>query len=749
MESMNDAHLAYASERPNTVADDVKGVFATYARHLQEFLYCFAFVCACGAAWIVFATPIYSATATVAIDQRTEDVVDTQAVLSGIPADSAAVDTEVRVIQSRSLLRAVVSKLNLQNDANLDGPVPLHFGDGLVHWVRGSWRTLTGLFRRAPTAGRSAATPKSSAAELAATDKIVDRLLNHLDVEREALTFAIDITYSDPSPEMAAKIANGIANEYLQQQREAKAQATARAAEWLQTHIGQLRKQVEEADAAVEAYRSKAGLLVAKGATLDESQAADMSGQLTTAKSQLADAQARLNSFRGQLKSGGTAEAGDSDSSVIAQLRLKYSDLMRQKVQLSATLGPMHPQMIEIDRQLKNVSDQIDAEEQRIQGALQSDVAAARGKVISLQSSGQEAEGELAKEGTAQVHLAELQRNADSVRGLYESFLTRYKQIDEQRSLVASDARILSEATPPLLPSFPNKKLMLAISVAAAFVIASAFIFLLEFLRGGIIFPEELERRTQVPALGLVPLLRRNDLYAKGRRIHPMDLVARKPMSLFTEAFRTLRVSILPSDSGHGSQVIQMTSGTPGEGKTLCTMAFGRTLAMQGVNVLIIDGDLRRRALSQSLRNAPQRGLFELLSGEANLSEVLVGGRKGTPSVLPLSAGTVPPPDLFASDRFETLLQSFREAFDVIIIDSPPVLAIADALVIARISDVVILIAKWGKTPRQVVIKALNQLQKIGARVAGVLLTHADVKMVTSYSLGPNYHAAMMKYYLD
>lgn len=752
MDGMSDANLAYlTSERPGTVADDLKGLVAAYFRHAWAFLYVFVFVCVCGAAWIAFATPIYSATATVAIDQRTEDVVDTHAVLSGLPADSAAVDTEVKVIQSRSLLRAVVAKLGLQNDPELNTPAPLHLAQRLARSIANLWSGVMGLFQPAvhPAASRLSKPAAGRSTNMSVQDRIVDHLLGQLDVDREGLTFAIDITYSDANPVKAAQIANAIASEYLEQQREAKAQASERASDWLQTHVQQLRGQVEAADAAVEAYRSKAGLLIANGSTISESQVTDVSGQLATAKAQLADAQARLNSFRSQMKSGSAVTDDAQVSGVLEQLRLKYSDLMRQKDQLAATLGPLHPQMVEINHQIANISGQIGTEEQRVTAALQSNVSAAREKVASLASSQNQAQGELAKEGQAQVRLAELQRNADALRTLYESFLSRYKQIDEQRSLVASDARILSEATPPLMPSFPNKKLMFAISLVIAFVVASTLVFILEFLRGAIIFPEDLERRTQVPALGLVPTLRRRDLYTQGRRIDPMDLVARKPMSVFTEAFRTLRVTIFTSGVGHGGQVIQMTSGTIGEGKTLCAMAFGRTLAMQGVKVLIVDGDLRRRVLSQNLRQPPRYGLVELMSGEADLSDVIIRGGQGSPAVLPISAGNLPPLDLFSADRFGVLLESLRDSFDVIIIDSPPVLAVADALVIARLSDVVVLIAKWGKTPRQAVMKALNQLQKVGANVAGILLTHVDLKTVTAYSLGQGGHSAMMKYYAD
>jgi capsular exopolysaccharide synthesis family protein len=355
---------------------------------------------------------------------------------------------------------------------------------------------------------------------------------------------------------------------------------------------------------------------------------------------------------------------------------------------------------------------------------------------------------QLSLDNAANVELAQLQTSAVSLRQLYEEMLSRFKQTTAQETLGQVNARIVSEAVAPKRPSSPRTNVILASAVGIGLALGFFAVLLAQLFDNTVVRPEELERRTRVPILALVPQLQARDLKIGGKRVPIADVVLGKPMSLFAESFRNLRVAVMNVVGRDEPVVLQITSGTFAEGKTVCSIAFARTAAMDGKRVLLIDADVRRRSLTQSLGITAEIGLIELLRGKAELRDVIVPGvTNGTPDVIPLSAIDAGPHDLFSTEAFDSLLRKLKTVFDVIVIDSAPVLAVAEPLSLAKRVDAVVLVARWAKTPVEIVLKALEEINRVGGHVVGTLLTHVDVKKVTNQSYGRGYFPALMGYY--
>ncbi|MCR9267848.1 MAG: GumC family protein, partial [Alphaproteobacteria bacterium] len=393
-------------------------------------------------------TPRYTAVAQVAIEVRQSQVMDFEAVMSGLPPDSAAVDTEVEILRSRQLASAVVDRLGLVNypefNARLREP-------GFVDGIKGVLRGMV-----------SALVPRSGSAdddaEEAARDGVVAALLEATSVRRAGLTYVINIVATSESPTLARDIANAYADQYIVSQLEAKYEATERANEWLNARVETLRDQVRAREAAVAQFRNEAGLLDAEGANITEQQITDVSAQLVLQRAQLAEADARLRNLRQQLDRGASADSISEvlRSDVIRDLRSQQAEISRRRGELSSRYGPRHPQILTVERELADVASQIDLEIQRIVNNLDNDVDVARERVRSLEASLASLRDELAENYSALVRLRELEREAEASRTLFESILARFQQTSEQQSLTESDARVVSMAAQPRQPSSPN-----------------------------------------------------------------------------------------------------------------------------------------------------------------------------------------------------------------------------------------------------------------------------------------------------
>ncbi|MDZ4052042.1 MAG: polysaccharide biosynthesis tyrosine autokinase [Phenylobacterium sp.] len=719
---------------------DLRRLFNIFRRRVRLFAAVAALVFL-AAIFVTFtATPMYTATANVMLDTRQEQVVNVEAVLSGLPADSSVVDTEVEILKSRRLAERVVNALQLSQDPEFNSELA---PPSVLSNVKDS---VLGVFG----AAKPRDIPDDPIAQQKAQERIVDAVLNRLSVRRAGLTYVINVSFESESPTKAATIANKFAELYLLEQLEAKFDATQQANTWLNTRLEGLRQQVLTDEAAVQNYRIANNLLSAAGTNLTETEISNYNMTLSQARAQVAEDEARLSTARSQLARGSSGDdLGEALSSpVIQQLRQQRATVSAKVADLQGRYGERHPEMLTANRQLTDIDAQIQAEIQRIISNLEAKVQVSRQRAGAISGSLSNARGTLVGNNQAQVRLNELERTAEASRTLYESYLNRYKETSSQQGIEQSDARVVSSATIPTGQSSPKVPLNLALGLVLAMGCGLGAVVLAEMLDSGLATAEDVEHRLDVSYLGAVPLLAS---VAEGKASSPIDYVIDKPLSSFAEAFRNLRASVIYSRLGEGVKVVAITSSLPGEGKTTTSVCLARSAAQQGLKVILVDCDLRRRSVNRLFGAEPARGLIEVLAGEATLDEDLTVDQTTGARLRPLAKSSMTPKDVFGSAAMDRLLEELRRTYDLVILDTAPVLPVADTRVLAPKADVVVFLAHWRKTPQHAIEAAFRLLSGTGAHLAGVALTQVDMKQQAKYGYGDPgyYYAEYKKYYVS
>lgn len=734
--------MAGGRRAPGGLADqlDLRRLFNIFRRRVRLFGAIAALVFL-AAIFVTFtATPMYTATANVMLDTRQEQVVNVEAVLSGLPADSSVVDTEVEILKSRRLAERVVNALQLSQDPEFNSELA---PPSVLSNIKDS---VLGVISSA----KPRDIPDDPVAQQKAQERIVDAVLGRLSVRRAGLTYVINVSFESESPTKAATIANKFAELYLLEQLEAKFDATQQANSWLNSRLEGLRQQVLSDEAAVQNYRIANNLLSAAGTNLTETEISNYNQSLAEARAQVAEDEARLSTARSQLSRGSTGDdLGEALSSpVIQKLREQRATVSAKVADLQGRYGERHPEMLTANRQLTDIDAQIQAEIQRIISNLEAQVQVSRQRAAAISGSLSNARGTLVGNNQAQVRLNELERTAEASRTLYESYLNRYKETSSQQGIEQSDARVVSSATIPTGQSSPKVPLNLALGLVLAMGCGLGAVVLAEMLDSGLATAEDVEHRLEVSYLGAVPLL---SSVAEGKASSPIDYVIDKPLSSFAEAFRNLRASVIYSRLGEAVKVVAITSSLPGEGKTTTSVCLARSAAQQGLRVILVDCDLRRRSVNRLFGAEPTKGLIEVLAGEVSLEDVLTTDQVTGARLLPLAKSSMTPKDVFGSAAMDRLLEELRRTYDLVILDTAPVLPVADTRVLAPKADVVVFLAHWRKTPQHAIEAAFRLLSGTGAHLAGVALTQVDMKQQAKYGYGDPgyYYAEYKKYYVS
>ncbi|MET0272317.1 MAG: AAA family ATPase [Phenylobacterium sp.] len=685
------------------------------------------------------AEPRYTAGASVALDSRKTHVTNVQEVLSDIPTDAAAIDTEVEILKSGQLAERVVTALKLDEDPEFNGAMRKPTG------LRAVLHGIKGLF------GSSAPVQaKLTPAQIQKRhESMVDKVLGGLSVQRVRMTRVIRVSFESESPTKAATIANKFAELYLLEQMEAKFDATQQATRWLTDQVGQMQAQVQQDDAAVQQYKIANNLLSASGTNLTEQEISTYNQSLATSRAEAAEDQARLNTARSQLARGSTGEdVGEAMTSpVIQQLRSQRATVSGQVADLQGRYGDRHPEMLKAKRQLSDIDAQIQQEIQRIISNLEAKAEVSRQRMAAISGTLGGARGTLAANSRATVRLNELQRKADASRTIYESYLNRLKETSSQGGVEQSDARIVSKAKIPTGPSSPDVKRNLLLGLLLALGAAASAVVLMEMLDAGLTTAEDIERRLDTAYLGAIPLL---SSIADGNEA-PMDHVVDKPLSGFSEAFRSLQAAISHARLGDPPKIVALTSALPGEGKTTTSICLARSAALQGRRVIVVDCDLRRRTMNRMLLDEPKVGLIEVLNGDALLEQAITLDAASGASVLPMAKSTFTPKDVFGTAAIDRLLAELRNRYDLVILDTAPILPVADTRVLARKVDLLVFLARWRKTPQPAIEAAFRLLRGTGGHVGGVVLTQVDMKQQAKYAYGDPgyYYTAYKKYYVS
>jgi len=684
-------------------------------------------------------TPLYTATTKVLIDTRKSNVVDVEAIMSGLSADSSTIDSQVEIIRSQALAFRVIDTLELMDDPEFNTflrEAPWYAALNPLAWVRQIF------------SGPQRDTEEAEQAKRIAT---VESFSSRLNVRRTGLTQVISIDFTSEIPRKAEVIANAVADAYLVDQLEAKYEATQRATVWLDGRLQDLREQVKDSEEAAELYRAAHGLIEAEGSTLTEQQLREINSQLLLSRAELDGSRAKLSRVRELVNRGSgfdsIAEVLSSD--VIRDLRREQSELIRKEAQLRARYGERHPSIIEIKDERRDLDRQIRSEVSRIVVGLENEVAVAATRVNSLEKSLAVTTAAAGDREQDRVRLRELQRDASSNRTLYENFLARFKETRQQEDLQEADARIISRATLPVTKSSPRTGLNLGLALVASALLGIGAAFVREYLDDRFRTPRELEEQLDLPVLATLPLLKSKD--TQGLQT-PHRFVKAKPLSAYSEGFRELQAALALSDIDHPPKSVLITSSLPNEGKTTTAVSFATSLARSGLNVVLVDADLRRPSVKKLLGNGQtEYDMIDFLTHSCTLDEALQTDADTGFQYLATMRQPANPADLLASDAMKDLLLKLRERFDMVIVDSPPVLPVSDSKSLSQLLDKVVFVVKWQDTPRNAAEQSVAKLREFGADLAGAVFSQVDMDKQTKYGYGDStyYYGRYSDYYLS
>jgi capsular exopolysaccharide synthesis family protein len=682
---------------------------------------------------------VYAATATMIIGLPESQVVDIEQVLSRSTWGNN-VAGEVEVLSSRSLAAKVIQRLGLLNDPEFNPRLRVpeeSLFDFLRYlnpktWIPSSWKQSIkeALGRETETAPPVVpATPQEQEelAERRLMETAVSIFLAKLKVtQQEDWSNVINVTFSSLDPKTAARVANDLPEAYIVDQLEAKFEATEKANAWLTEQVQELEAKVVESERAVEIYRNEHGLADGSGTSILDAQLSELNSQLIIARAERAEVAARLGQLRRLLEGGGQGietAAEVISSTLIQQLRAQEAQVLSRQSELAVEYGPKHPRMLQVQAEIREVRERIRTEIERIAIGLEHEAEFARTKVVSIEGSLRQAQGETSEQNKEAIQLRALQREAAANRALYETFLNRFKETSSTQGLESSDARVISEAIVPGGPAYPNRNQMLMNYFLVGFLGACGLVLALQLLNPGLMNPEQVQQVLGEYVIGLIPVI--------PGKVPPHDQVLEKPNSALVEAINSLKFSLALSDPDKPVKAVQVTSSVPEEGKTSLAIAMARVAAASGAKVILVDGDMRRSSIGKMLgMREKHKGLSDLVvAGDADLSEFVRRDEKGGVDYMPTgTAKFANATDIFSSQRMETIIDLLTSRYDLVLIDTPPVMAVADARIIGRVVDKTIFVVRWDKTPRKVAKAAIEQLRRAGTNLAGVVLQQVDLK---------------------
>lgn len=690
-------------------------------------------------AYVVTATTLYTANSTVLVDPRRANVVETnQSVLTNFGTDDATIESQTLLIQSLTILQRVVDKLKLTQDLEFM-PKP-----GLLDPIRNLFRSSS------PVDGVSP--------EDAARAYSIYLLQRRMKVTRQGTTFLVDIAVSSESPQKAATIANAVADAYFEEQVRAKFDATRIAAKWLGGQIDALKNRVVTSEQAVADYRSANNLAVSQGVTVNDQQITDLNSKLIAARVQTAEARAKFDQVQQLAKTGGDAGGLNAavSSEMVTKLRAQYADIAKNEADLTSKYGPRHPQVANVRAQLKDTQRLINEEIGRIVQGTAHDYDVAKSREASLQDSFDKLQGVSSTSGQAVVRLHELQREAEANRTLYESYLARSKETTAQESLEMPDSRIVSFASIPLKPSAPKTMLILGFAILLGLGGGTVLAFLTDYLDGRIKTLEQAEEISGVPALAALPSISSRELAGRAKRgrtelgsydprtmrllpaaLQPplMRYAIEEPGTFFAEAIRAVRLAIQRARKIDTVKVVLVTSGLESEGKTTFAGNLALSFATLGIKTLLIDGDLRNPGLTRAVSPNADAGLLQVATGEVSLERAILLDRSTGLSILPSPAikDVDAITELMFSEQIVEILDRLKSHYELIIIDSPPLIPLVDGRALAELADRILLAMAWNQTPREVVAHTMELLAPVHDRILGTVLTQVDLSKIRFY----------------
>lgn len=656
-------------------------------------------------------TPIYRSTVTLMIEQNKTKVVSIEEVYSAMGPGREYFQTQAEILKSRALAAKVIDKLKLTAHPEFDP------------------RQREAPFWRRSLDQLGIGADNSEWTEDGLRKAVLSGFLSRMTVEPVRLSQLIKVSFESPDRDTAARVANAIADTFIENDMEARYQMTKRATDWLNERLSGLKKSLDQSERALQEYRDRERIVDTKGLAQSGAsrQVEELMGSLIVSRQKRAEAEnayKQVKDAKGHLETLPVVMRNAS----VAQLKAVENDLEKKIAELSKRYGPQHVRMIQAEAELKQTRENTRRQIDTVVSSLIKEYEVARANEQGIERTLAEAKGHVQGINRKEFQLNALERDVATNRQIYEMFMSRFKETsaasDMQNNVIA---RVVDPAVPAGGAVKPDKQRIILIALVAGLFFGVIVALFLERLDNTIKSVDDIEGKLGQPMLTMLPLLSGKAAKSVGR--HYLD----EPKSVFSEGIRTARTSVLLSAIDSPNKSLLVTSSVPYEGKT--TFAINLALAhAQTKKVLLIDADMRRPSLVRQLGlDKAKPGLSSVVSGAASLAECLqaVGGS----SLHVITSGPVPPNplELILSHRFKEVLKHCVAAYEIIIIDSPPVQLVSDSVVLSTLATGVLFVVKADSTPYQMVRRGLRALQGTDATLFGVVLNQLDFKKADRY----------------
>jgi succinoglycan biosynthesis transport protein ExoP len=718
-------------------------------------------ITAAAVGYVNVVTPLYRAETALVIEGDQGKAPPLAAAVGGGPQADLAGQTQAAVIGSWDLAAQVVDHLKLV-ESPLYNPALRKPGSGplselsepIVRLLREAdvLRWLSRLFGELEPPGGdkpdNALGPAGRARQLRET--VTDRYLAGLTVVPDPRSRVVTVRYVSPDPRMAALAANTTAELYLRQRLAQQNGGGENAADWLNQRAKELGERMAAAERKLEAFQRRSAAVPVGSLDLYEQQLARLNDQLSQARVSLAETRTRYDQAQQALKapSQGATEAAASDNPLVLALQQQETKLQQAVTELRTHYRDSHPKIVEALAELRDLRQKMRIELNRISQNFGNQLQIAQVRERKIAQEVDRLQAMIQEQREAAVTKATLESELASSRQQYETILARLKAAGGNgQKATAPDARIISQATVPDSPYYPRKDLMVSMAFVASLLLGLGFARIAEFLDRGFHTRSELEAATGLPVLGMVPFHAKSARRAEPPHRHALA----EPNSAYGEAIRALRTGLLLARAER-PRTILLTSAVPGEGKTSTVMALAGTAARAGRKTILVECDVLRPALHTAMDCPQSPGLGEFLTGRAGIEDVVRIDPVSGAHYITAGERVANASDLLGTERLRVLVAALRETYDLVVIDSPPVLAVSDPVVVQRLVDETVVLVRWEKTPREILFAALKQITEGGGLIAGLVLTQVDIRKHARYEYGRqnrHYYSAYRAYHSD
>lgn len=676
------------------------------------------------------ATPIYQASTRLVIDKENPNVVSIQEVMAVDASGTDYYQTQYKIMESRTVAREVIRRL--------------HLGESEEFFPKPKDDFISNLTR---SVGETIATWKDSIVSLLKTEEtwtaqsgkeydqdsgLVSGFIGRIEVAPIRNSRLVDVRFEAANPVLATRIVNTLARTYIDQNLETRLGAVQDAVKWLHSRIEDERKKVGKAEQALLRYKEKHSIITGFSTDAENITAqklAQLNAKVVDAESRRVEAETR---YKQAIALEGTPDMLDSipevmKNELIRQIKKMEVDLYKRMSELSKRYGRRHPQMVAIGSELKTLQKRKTQEVKRVVNSLRNEYEVAQARERSLKASLTKQKKESLQLNQKAIQFGELRRETESARQMYDLLIKRFKETSLTEDMKTGNIRIIDRAEVPRVPVKPRKRLNILLAMIVGLVTGMGLAFFFEYLDNTIKVPDDIKRHLNIPYLGPVPAIAMEENGQPDGEIRPEIVTIHSPKSTASEAYRGIRTSILFSSAETEPQVILVSSAGPQEGKTITSTNLAVAMAQSGNKVVMLDCDMRRPKVHKIFGMSKDQGMSNILVGNKDLNGIIIPTQVPNLDVIP--SGPIPPnpSEILGSTRMTKLIEDLKKDYSRIIIDSPPITAVTDAVVLSKCVDGVVIVVRANDTAREIVKNGVNQLQAVGAHVLGAVLNGVDM----------------------